>query len=262
MAAPGGALLQFPNVWRGSEIAAVRTPGTASGFAALDRELPGHGWPGGALTEVLYPRDGIGELHLVLPALARLSRQGRRLIWIAPPHRLYAPALAHARVDLSRVTVVETVSRRDMLWAAEQALRSAAFGAVLAWSTAMKDRRPLQYAEVRRLQIALEGSDTLAFLFRPGVEARESSSAALRLGLAATADRRLAVQILKRRGTALDTAIVLKVHPDELSPDPRPADGDAAAAAEQLLNRSDHVMAGDSFPAASPRINIAGELLS
>ena len=36
----------------------------ASGFAALDRELPGGGWPCGALTELLGGLEGIGELQI------------------------------------------------------------------------------------------------------------------------------------------------------------------------------------------------------
>jgi hypothetical protein len=236
-------LLQFPNVWRASEIAAVRTPSMATGFADLDRQLPGGGWPGGALTEILYPRHGIGELQLLLPALSRLSRQGRRQIWIAPPHQVYAPALAQARIDLSGVVVVEAVRRRDMLWATEQALRSAACGAVLVWPAAVEDPRPLQYAEVRRLQIAVEASEAAAFIFRPEAESAEASAAALRLALAGAAGARLAVHILKRRGAGLEAALLI----------------DARCAA---LPDQDHVMAGHPFPPSPARINIAGELLS
>ena len=237
--------LQFPNVWRGNEIATVRTPSIATGFAELNRQLPGGGWPGGALTEILYPHDGVGELHLLLPALARLSAQGRRSIWIAPPHQVYAPALAQAHIDLSGVTVVDAGQRRDMLWAAEQALRSAACGAVLIWPAAVQDPRPLQYAEVRRLQLAVEGSETLGVLFRPETESAQASSAALRLGLAGTADSRLAVQILKRRGAGLEAPLLIDVRP-----------------AAPLSSRSDHVMAGHPFPAPPARINIVGELIS
>jgi hypothetical protein len=77
-----------------------------SGFAALDAELPGGGWPLGALCELLPRHVGIGELRLLGPALASLSAAGRSLAWIAPPHRPYAPALAAAGIDLARVLVV------------------------------------------------------------------------------------------------------------------------------------------------------------
>ena len=56
--------------------------------------MPGGGWPTGARTEILSGRAGIGELQLVLPALAALSWAGKRVVWLAPPHLPYAPALA------------------------------------------------------------------------------------------------------------------------------------------------------------------------
>ena len=42
-----------------------------SGYAALDAALPGGGWPEAALVEVLLAADGLGELSLLLPTLAR-----------------------------------------------------------------------------------------------------------------------------------------------------------------------------------------------
>ncbi|MFP5349540.1 MAG: hypothetical protein ACLGHO_06815 [Gammaproteobacteria bacterium] len=59
-------ILLRPDVWRGE--AAAPVPAVATGFAALDAVLPGGGWPRAALTEVTFPRPGIGELQLFLPA--------------------------------------------------------------------------------------------------------------------------------------------------------------------------------------------------
>src|SRR5215208_8233359 len=92
-------LLQQHPIWRGHAPGSV-SPTVSTGYADLDRELPGSGWPTGALTEVLGLQEGIGELQLVLPALARLSAAGKRVVWLAPPHLPYAPALAAAGVDL------------------------------------------------------------------------------------------------------------------------------------------------------------------
>ena len=125
-------ILQHHPVWRGGtgHCPAAVVP---TGFASLDRALPGGGWPAGALTELIGGGAGIGELQLVLPALSALSWAGKRIVWVAPPHLPYAPALAAAGVDLSRVAVVRAPGRRDALWAAEQALRSGSCHALLAW---------------------------------------------------------------------------------------------------------------------------------
>ena len=86
-------LLAHPSVWRGRSRAAVETLPT--GFAALDAGLPGGGWPRHGLVEILTPRPGVGELYLLLPALAALSRvsPARWCTWVSPPHEPFAPAL-------------------------------------------------------------------------------------------------------------------------------------------------------------------------
>jgi hypothetical protein len=179
-----------------------------TGFPALDAELPGGGWPTGCLTECLPAHEGIGELRLLGPALAALSRAGRRLAWIAPPHLPYAPALHAAGIALERLLIVRTTAGeaslavRDALWAAEQALASAACGAVLVWPGMVK------YAELRRLQLAAEKTRALAVLFRAPRAAREASPAALRLALH-TASGGLAVRILKRRGAICEQPVVI-----------------------------------------------------
>src|SRR5947209_2819006 len=110
------SVLQNPAIWRGSECAPEHAA-IASGFAALDAVLPGGGWPASALTEIMLAREGIGELTLTLPALARLQAQHRIVVWIAPPHVPYAPALAAAGIDLARFMVVRCASFADQLWA-------------------------------------------------------------------------------------------------------------------------------------------------
>jgi hypothetical protein len=56
-----------------------------TGFAALDAVLPSGGWPESALTELLLPADGIGELRLLLPTLARLTQARQDIVLVAPP---------------------------------------------------------------------------------------------------------------------------------------------------------------------------------
>ncbi len=185
-------LMHSAGVWRASA-ASPFAPGVPTGFPQLDALLPGGGWPPGTLTEILIPHEGIGELQLVLPALARLSRGNRWLAFIAPPHVPYAPALAAAQLDLSRVLLVYPRAMTDGLWAVEQSLRAGTCGAVLAWPAAV-DARAL-----RRLQLAAEEGGSWGVLFRPERLAEAGSVAALRLRLASTPGG-IDVHVLKRRG--------------------------------------------------------------
>jgi hypothetical protein len=187
-------ILQRHPVWRGSPSLAP-VPAIATGFGLLDGELPGGGWPTGVLTEVLGDEAGIGELQLLLPALARLTTAGKRVVWLAPPHLPYAPALAAAGLDLSNLAVVRAPGRRDALWAAEQALRAASCVALVAWF------RDARFVELRRLALAAEAGNAFVALFRPLAAAHESSPAALRLAVHG-APEGLALHILKRRGAA------------------------------------------------------------
>lgn len=166
-----------------------RLPVQATEHVALDQALPGGGLPVGAVTEILAASFGIGELRLVLPVLARLTRNDRYVAFVDPPYLPYPPALAQQNVRLKKIITIRAAA--DSLWAAEQMLRCSAFGAVLVWHAALHDK------EVRRLQLAAEAGGTLALIYRAGPQV--SSPAALRLALRACGDG-VRVEVLKCRG--------------------------------------------------------------
>jgi len=179
------------DIWRGGDLPSASRETLATGFAHLDRELPGGGWASGELTEILS--DHPGALRLVLPALARLSAERRWIALVAPPHVPYAPALAMAGIDLARVLLIHPRAGGDNLWAIEQALRSGTCSAVLAWFAGGNNH------ELRRLQLAAGQGHTLGVLFRPVHAAASPSPARLRLAVAPIPEG-LEVEILKRRG--------------------------------------------------------------
>lgn len=197
-------ILVRPDVWRG-RLAGAEVPALSSGFATLDAELPGGGWPRGALSELLADDAGVGECSLLLPVLNAMREEGRWTVLIAPPHGLHAPAWVSGGADCARLAVVAPESRRDLLWAAEQALASGAAGVVVCWA---KQADP---AQVRRLQVAVAGSDTLAFVFRPQRVRPEASAAPLRLALSPGRGGRLGVEVLKRRGPPCARTLYLDV---------------------------------------------------
>ena len=100
-------LLHYPGIWQaGRHPSDTVQKGIDTGFAPLNAALPGGGWPADALTEILFHRHGGGELGLIMPAIARLSRGTRRVVWVAPPHIPYPPALAAAQLMLSSMLVI------------------------------------------------------------------------------------------------------------------------------------------------------------
>ncbi|ALX34795.1 hypothetical protein PATSB16_28720 [Pandoraea thiooxydans] len=211
-----------PGLWRASELAQGQGPVRATGFVELDQELPGGGWPAGALAELLPTHAGIGELRLLLPALATLTRVGKPVVMIAPPYLPYAPALAGAGVDLRHLVLVHARApsgatappAADDLWAAEQALKSASCGAVLAW---LPQARADQ---LRRLQLAAAGSDALAWVVRQPQALASSSPAPLRLALEPAPGSGLLIHFHKRRGPArgMPLRLDLPAHHPKLGP--------------------------------------------
>jgi hypothetical protein len=202
-AAALAALLAHPAIWRGDDCA-PEPAAVPSGYAALDAALPGRGWPQGALTELLLEREGIGELRLTLPALAHVQAGGRDVVWIAPPYRPYAPALAAAGIDLARLVIVRAQSPKDALWAFEQALHAPECGAAFAWLPTHDERA------LRRLQVAAREGRTWGVLWRRPGQRGSATAAPLRLALARQ-DGYLAVRVVKRRGAELPQPVLIDV---------------------------------------------------
>lgn len=189
-------VLRHPGVWRRSSASAPVLRTQATGCAELDSLLPGGGWPLGALSEILFTQDGLGELSLLMPALAALTRQRRRIVFVAPPYIPYAPALQAHGVDLSLVTQIQA-DDGDSSWSTEQCLRSGGCGAVLCWLFTS------DYAQLRRLQLAAETGGSLGFVFRPAAAANNPSPSGLRL-LVDSDNETTHIEVLKCRG-GLDT---------------------------------------------------------
>ncbi|WP_161815573.1 translesion DNA synthesis-associated protein ImuA [Steroidobacter agaridevorans] len=165
-----------------------------SGSANLDAVLPGGGWQSGTIVELMPMSDGIGELRLLMPALAKITQGERHVAMIAPPYIPFAPALLRHGLRLEHFWIIRAQSAADILWSAEQTLRCKSFGAVLAWPSAIRDR------EVRRLQLAAEAGSSIGFVYRQPSAARESSPAAVRLRLQTDVTGQLSIDVVKCRG--------------------------------------------------------------
>ncbi len=169
------ARLLSQTVWKANRAPATADArGESTGHAALDAALPQRGWPRRALTELLLPADGIGELALLLPTLARFTQAGGIVALVAPPYLPYAPAWQSAGIDLRHLEIIDA-DPRNALWAFEQCLRSAACAAVIGW--------PLHAdgPSLRRLQVAADTGDCLGFALRDRRHAANPSPAALRM---------------------------------------------------------------------------------
>lgn len=241
--------LSFAGVWQADQLSDSGQGVLRSGHARLDAELPGGGWPLGAITEILQTQTGSCEWRLLCPALRASQRPlrrgqgrqavlaGRPLLLLGPPHWPHVPALTAQGLAPQQLLLVQVQQPAQRLWVMEQALRCTSLGMVLCW---LPQARPEQ---VRRLQLAARSCDYPVFLFRPLAARHESSAATLRLTLRQHSALQLQLQIIKRRGPLLEQPLLLDAPAAGLTPllslrqRPRPAP-DRFTAASDVLDRA------------------------
>jgi len=187
-------LLSHPNIWQARQGRQIKSV-ISTGYEMLDNKLHDRGWPLGATTELLGPSAGVGELRLLLPAL-RQQQQRPWVLFLGPPFLPYAPAFAAAGIDPQRLLVVCPRNGRELLWSADQALRSGSCGAVITWGT----RQAISDRDLRRLQQAAHEGNCWHVLFRPREERLQASPSALRMHFESTSNGDLQLQVLKQRG--------------------------------------------------------------
>ena len=201
-------------VWRGKDYKTKtykdKSKQISTGHKALDAQI--EGWPLGATTEITHSQLGIGEIRLLIPALRQLQQRQigpRRIIWFTPPLKPHAPALVKLGLDLSLLTLVETRSIADTLWACEQALLSGACAATVCWTHSYS----LSNRELRRLQLAAQRHNTWSVLFRDQRFIEQPSMSRLRLSIKSNRRSQLVVNIKKQPGKWADQTITLSIPP-------------------------------------------------
>lgn len=200
-------------MWRGQDLGEAQGDTISSGFAELDVELPGGGWPGQNLIEILQPVHHQAEWRLLSPAVAALLQQGARLLLVGPPHTPGLQGLVPEGVTPQQLVWVQAHTTAERLWAAEQALKAECLSVILLW---LPQARP---EHLRRLQACASRHAGLCFVIRPLAAQADASAAPLRLRLELGAwPVPMQVQVLKRRGPLHTRPIVLARWPAGLRP--------------------------------------------
>lgn len=201
-------------MWRADELGMADSQVVGTGFDALDAQLPGGGWPVGAMTELLQTTPDSYSWQLMLPALAKAVQNGPGTVaLVGAPHEPFGPSLSARGLPIESLLWIRGETAPARLWASEQALRCADVAAVVAWLPQGR------VSELRRLQLAAAQHESLLFVFRPVTAAEFTSPARLRLQLLPSENDRhqIDVQILKRRGPAMASAIPVPAHSARMS---------------------------------------------
>ncbi len=198
----------------------------SSGCQAIDRLLPGQGYPRGCLVQWLSG-GGLGADYLALLAAREACRDGGALVVVDPWNQFYPPAAAAAGIELGNLIVLRNhapgrssgdASRsedRDLLWSVDQALRCSAVGAVWGPLPAIDERW------FRRFQLSAESSGCLGLFLQSLDQARQPSWAEVqwltgvsrqpRPASSSRAVHHLRLQLTRCRGTQTGKAVELAI---------------------------------------------------
>jgi len=199
-------------LWRGCELGSAVSTVLPSGFAALDAELPGGGWPCRSLTEVLQPQPAVAEWRLLGPAMRHAVAAGGQVVIVGPARAPHLPGLRFAGLDERQLVWVRADTPAERLWTTEQLIKANACGLLVAW---LPQARPEQ---IRRLQVCAHVCDGPVFLCRPIQAEHEPSAAPLRVKLRFGLDWQLQVEVFKRKGPVHEGVIELPSVPGGLAP--------------------------------------------
>jgi cell division inhibitor SulA len=148
-----------------------------TGISVLDGMLPDGGWPRAGVVEVTESGGRADAMELFLPALARITHQGRGVVLVSPPFSARKRIFTDTAVNPVGVMQINTHPGRSTLWTVESLMESGDYGVVMAWpgcNTELMDKR---------LQKAATHGKVLCVLFRPLCQGRIVSAINVRLGV-------------------------------------------------------------------------------
>ncbi|WP_345062463.1 translesion DNA synthesis-associated protein ImuA [Acidovorax lacteus] len=198
-------------VWRGSELLAAHalTNTSSTGFALLDAELPGRGWPRQGLIEIGVPEGFHCEWRLLQPALQSCVQSPSHVYLVTPPAALQAAGVAALGPFWRSVVGLHAPRLADALWLVEQVLQAQADGIVMLWIPHLRND------QVRRLHTKAEAGGLPVFWFRPikSGSSGVATPAPLRLWIEPHDPWHLAVRILKRRAQPCEKTLLIRALP-------------------------------------------------
>lgn len=138
------------------------------GVEDIDRQLADAGLRLGALHEVGGEGSGWGDdAAATLFIAAIVARTKGPVLWVVRRRDLFAPGLYQAGLDPDRVLYAEARDDAELLALMEDGIRHRGLGAVIG------EASRVAMASTRRLQLALEGGQTIALLLKRALRSGE-----------------------------------------------------------------------------------------
>nr|WP_294942601.1 Error-prone repair protein ImuA [uncultured Mucilaginibacter sp.] len=147
--------------WEGFKPPGVGNGGIM-GLGPAEAAFPNGIFPTAAIHELLCPtpEHTAATGGFLGGLLSTLMQQGGACLWIGTTRKLFPPSLTAFNVEADRVIFVDLNSEKDALWAIEEALKCEGLAAVIG------ELKDLNFAQSRRLQLAVENSKVTGFILR------------------------------------------------------------------------------------------------
>jgi protein ImuA len=134
----------------------------SSGLGPINQSFPQASLPLGAIHEFISEgtESASATLGFISTIVSPLMKKGGAGIWIGPVRKIFPPALELFGIEPSRMIFIDLQKEKDMLWAAEEALKCPALSVVIA------EVPEISFTASRRFQLAVEQSHVTGFIHR------------------------------------------------------------------------------------------------
>src|SRR5690606_10248211 len=138
------------------------SPATRIGLGPVEKAFPHGAFPSFGVHEFICRdrEESAATSGLMGGLLGKLMAGGGVCFWISTSRMLFPPSLVTFGVQPDRVVFMEVARERDVLWAAEEALKCNGLAVVVA------ELRDMDFAQSRRLQLAVEKSRVTGLMLR------------------------------------------------------------------------------------------------
>ena len=146
------------------------------GLGPVEAAFPNGIFPRGAIHEFLStsPEYAAASGGFIGGLLKFLMQESGVCLWISTSRMLFPPALKAFGVAPDRMIFIDLKSEKDVLWAAEEALKCEGLAAVIA------EIKEVNFSQSRRLQLAVEHSKVTGFLLRTSPSSLKTTACAAR----------------------------------------------------------------------------------
>lgn len=142
------------------------------GLGPIATAFPNGSFPLGAVHEFLSAtkEDIAATSGFIGGLLSSILGDNGAAMWISSCRTLFPPALKAFGVQPDRVVFIDLKKEKDVLWAAEEALKCDALSAVVG------EIKDLSFIASRRLQLAVEQSRVTGLIIRPNPKKLEATA--------------------------------------------------------------------------------------